>query len=550
MAETGYLTQVIVILFAAIIAVPLFRWLRLGSVLGYLVAGMAIGPFGLGLASEVETIQAIAELGVVFLLFTVGLELPLERIRVIGTRMFALGAAQVTVSALAIAFGAWSLGLAPVAAAVVGGSLALSSTAIVLRLLAERGLLTARLGRSAFAVLLVQDLAVGPFLVVVLALGQPDLAIPAVLGEALLKMALAVMAILGLGRIVLRHAVWPAVRIEDPEILAAVTLFIVLATGLLTHIAGLSMAFGAFLAGMLLAETRYRLQVAAEIQPFRGLLLGLFFMSVGMSIDLELSIAHVEVIATLVVLLLLAKGLILLGLGRLLGLPWSLAAHLGLLLAQGGEFAFVLLGAAMGVGLLAGQPGQLLVLVVAFTMMLTPLLAALGRRAERRVERASMIEVDSVPETTEQLTDHVVIAGFGRVGSAVASRLEAAGTPYIALDLDPHRIAQARQRGHPVFFGDASRAEVLAALHVERARAVVVAVDNPRAALGTVGLLHYIFPELKIYARARNETHAAELERAGAHVVVPELIATGVRLATEILEPKDGRDGDSGARLG
>ena len=550
MAETGYLTQVIVILFAAIIAVPLFRWLRLGSVLGYLVAGMAIGPFGLGLASEVETIQAIAELGVAFLLFTVGLELPLERIRVIGTRMFALGAAQVTVSALAIAFGAWSLGLAPVAAAVVGGSLALSSTAIVLRLLAERGLLTARLGRSAFAVLLVQDLAVGPFLVVVLALGQPDLAIPAVLGEALLKMALAVMAILGLGRIVLRHAVWPAVRIEDPEILAAVTLFIVLATGLLTHIAGLSMAFGAFLAGMLLAETRYRLQVAAEIQPFRGLLLGLFFMSVGMSIDLELSIAHVEVIATLVVLLLLAKGLILLGLGRLLGLPWSLAAHLGLLLAQGGEFAFVLLGAAMGVGLLAGQPGQLLVLVVAFTMMLTPLLAALGRRAERRVERASMIEVDSVPETTEQLTDHVVIAGFGRVGSAVASRLEAAGTPYIALDLDPHRIAQARQRGHPVFFGDASRAEVLAALHVERARAVVVAVDNPRAALGTVGLLHYIFPELKIYARARNETHAAELERAGAHVVVPELIATGVRLATEILEPKDGRDGDSGARLG
>lgn len=550
MAETGYLTQVIVILFAAIIAVPLFRWLRLGSVLGYLVAGMAIGPFGLGLASEVETIQAIAELGVVFLLFTVGLELPLERIRVIGTRMFALGAAQVTVSALAIAFGAWSLGLAPVAAAVVGGSLALSSTAIVLRLLAERGLLTARLGRSAFAVLLVQDLAVGPFLVVVLALGQPDLAIPAVLGEALLKMALAVMAILGLGRIVLRHAVWPAVRIEDPEILAAVTLFIVLATGLLTHLAGLSMAFGAFLAGMLLAETRYRLQVAAEIQPFRGLLLGLFFMSVGMSIDLELSIAHVEVITTLVVLLLLAKGLILLGLGRLLGLPWSLAAHLGLLLAQGGEFAFVLLGAAMGVGLLAGQPGQLLVLVVAFTMMLTPLLAALGRRAERRVERASMIEVDSVPETTEQLTDHVVIAGFGRVGSAVASRLEAAGTPYIALDLDPHRIAQARQRGHPVFFGDASRAEVLAALHVERARAVVVAVDNPRAALGTVGLLHYIFPELKIYARARNETHAAELERAGAHVVVPELIATGVRLATEILEPKDGRDGDSGARLG
>ncbi len=542
MAEHGFLLQVIVILLAAILAVPLFRRFRLGSVLGYLVAGMVIGPFGFGLATEIETINAIAELGVVFLLFTVGLELPLERLKVIGARMFALGVAQVVVSALVIALVAYLLGVGVVASAVIGGGLALSSTAIVLRLLSERGDLTSRFGRSAFAVLLVQDLAVAPFLVLVLALGQSELSVPAALGFALLKMVLAIMAILGIGRVVLRHAVWPISRLEDPEIFAALTLFVVLATGLLTKLAGLSMAFGAFLAGMLLAETRYRLQVAAEIQPFRGLLLGLFFMSVGMSIDLELTIERVEIIVFLVVALIVGKAALLSGLGRLFGLPWSLAAHLGVLLAQGGEFAFVLLGAAMAVGLIAGADGQLLVLVVAFTMMATPFLAGLGQGVSRRVERTSVVDIEAIPETTEQLEDHMIIAGFGRVGSAVASRFEAAGVAYIAVDLDPHRIAQARQRDLPVYFGDASRAEILAALHVERARAVVVAVDDPRAALTTVSTLHYIFPELKIYARARTESHATELERAGAHIVIPELVATGFKLATSILEPTEPGD--------
>jgi CPA2 family monovalent cation:H+ antiporter-2 len=487
MVEAGYLLEVIVVLLAAVVSTLLFQRLGLGPVLGYLIAGTVIGPAGLGLVSEGETIRALAELGIVFLLFTVGLELPVERIKLLFWRIFALGAAQVLVTALAVAGVALLAGMAGPAAAVIGGALALSSTAIVLRMLSDRGELRTQFGRSAFGVLLVQDLAVAPFLVWVLALGQDQLALPAALGFALLKMLVAVVAILGLGRAVLGRLFWQAARsLREPEIFAALTLFVALATGWLAQLAGLSMAFGAFLAGMLLAGTNYRHQVAAEIQPFRGLLLGLFYMTIGMSVDLALALERPGTVALLVLALLLGKALLLAGLARLLGFAWAQSLHLGMLLSQGGEFSFVLLGAALAVGILASADGQLLVLVVTLTMMATPLLARLGRGVEQRAERSSMIPVEEVPEATRSLRDHVVIAGFGRVGTAVAASLESAGVPFIAVDLNPHTIARAQHRGQPVYYGDATRPEILDALHVERARAVVVAIDNAKAALTLV----------------------------------------------------------------
>jgi CPA2 family monovalent cation:H+ antiporter-2 len=287
---------------------------------------------------------------------------------------------------------------------------------------------------------------------------------------------------------------------------------------------------------MLLAGTNYRHQVAAEIQPFRGLLLGLFYMTIGMSVDLALALERPGTVALLVLALLLGKALLLAGLARLLGFAWAQSLHLGMLLSQGGEFSFVLLGAALAVGILASADGQLLVLVVTLTMMATPLLARLGRGVEQRAERSSMIPVEEVPEATRSLRDHVVIAGFGRVGTAVAASLESAGVPFIAVDLNPHTIARAQHRGQPVYYGDATRPEILDALHVERARAVVVAIDNAKAALTLVAFLTYLFPELDIYARAYDDAHAAELEKAGAQTVVPELVATGVKLAGSILE--------------
>lgn len=536
MAEADYLREIVVVLLAAVVFTLLFRRIGLGMVLGYLVGGAAIGPSALGLISKGETFNALAEFGVVFLLFTVGLELPFERIKVLFGRIFALGAAQVLLTALAVAAVAYFAGTGLAVAAVIGGGLALSSTAIVLRMLYDRGELTTQFGRTVFGVLLVQDLAVGPFLVAVVALGQTELSLPAALAIALLKMIVAILVILGLGRIFLRRVFGQVASIREPEVFAALTLAIVLAAGWLTHLAGLSMAFGAFMAGMLLADTNYRHQVAAEIRPFRGLLLGLFFMTVGMSLDPHFMWQSGATVLVLAVAILLGKGLLLAALARVLGLPNAQALNLGILLAQGGEFSFVLFGAALGLGILSAELGQLLVAAVALTMMVTPLLAAFGRSLEQRVERSNVVRVEAIPAETETLRDHVVIAGFGRVGAAVAAELQGSGVAVIAADMDPDRVAQARQRGLPVYFGDASRPEILEALGVERARAVIVAVDNPKAALQTVALLHYLFPALRIYARAHDDLHAGELKRAGAHIVVPELVATGIELAGSILD--------------
>lgn len=541
MFEAGYLIQVVIILLAAVISALLFQHLRLGSTIGYLVAGAVIGPTGLRLMTDVETTRTLAGLGVVFLLFTVGLELPFGRIKVMRGRVFALGAAQVVVTAAAIAAIAFSLGTGGTVAIVIGGGLALSSTAIVLQLLSERGEMTSRFGRSAFAVLLVQDLAVAPFLVFVVALGREDTSILVALGFVGLKLAAAVLVILGLGRVVLRHLFRPVAAIRDPEIFAAFTLLVVLATGMFTEMAGLSMAFGAFLAGMLLAETQYRHQVGAVIQPFRGLLLGLFFMTVGMSIDLDLTLRQAGTIAGLVAALLVGKMVLLAVLSRAFGLSWAQSLNLGMLLSQGGEFAFVLLGVGILGGVLPVELGQLLLIVVSLTMVATPFLAWLGRTTARLVERLEVVQVEDIEEETEALSGHVVIAGLGRVGSAVAASLGAAKVPFICVDLDPHRIAQAQQRGMPVYYGDLSRPEILAALHVERARSIVVAVDNRKVALQIVALVRYIFPDMKVYASARDEDHAEELEQLGAHIVVPELVATGVKLAGSILDAVDER---------
>lgn len=537
LAETdGYVLEVIVVLVAAVISVYLFQRFGFGAVLGYLVAGAVIGPSGFALVADVHTIQTLGELGVVFLLFMVGLELPFERIRVMQARTFALGAAQVFVTGLAIAGLAVLFGVPPVTAAVLGGALALSSTAIVLRMLVDRGELTSRFGRSCFAVLLVQDMMVGPFLVLALALGQGGEGLGLAVGAAVLKAVAAVMAILGIGRVVLRYVFEQVAAVRDPDVFIALSLVVVLASGLLTKMAGLSMAFGAFLAGMLLAETHYRHQVAADIQPFRGLLLGLFFMSVGMSVDFGLTVAKAGLVIGFAVGLVVLKAVILSGLGLIGGLRPAQAVNLGVLLSQGGEFAFVLLGVALGAGVVSAGVVQLMAVVVSLTMMVTPFLATLGRLLERQVERRTVVELETRPEEAEELTNHVVIAGYGRVGAAVAAQLKAAGSDFIALDLDPHRIIEARAAGLPVYFGDATRPEILEAVHIERARALVVAVDNPQVALRTVAMVRYIFPELKIYARAHDDTHARDLARAGANTVVPEMVATGHQLAGSVFK--------------
>lgn len=539
MPGSSYLLEVLIVLVAAVIAVSLFRRLRLDPVLGYLCAGAVIGPYSLGLVQGIDTIHALAELGVVFLLFTVGLELPIARIRVMPMRVFFLGIAQVTITGIAISSAVAAMGVSVEAAGIIGFGTALSSTAIVLRLLSDRGGLTSQTGRAAFAILIVQDLMVGPLLVGVFALGDQSADLLTLLGEAALKMFLTVALILGLGRILLRHVFTQVAATREPAIFAATTLFVVLGTGVATEHVGLSLAFGAFLAGMLMAETQFRHQVAAEIQPFRGLLLGLFFMTVGMEIHPRLIVDNGVTVLLLVAALLAGKAVILIILAKLVRMALADAVHLGVLLAQGGEFAFVLIGAAMTQGIIAPELGQMVIVVVALTMLVTPFLAGLGQQASNRIERNEVPKVEELADGGSNLRDHVIIAGFGRVGATVAKQMSDANLPFLAVDMDPHTILQAQKRGLPVYYGDITRAEILEAVNVEAARAVVIALDDKHVSLQVAAILRYIFPKLKIHARARDLAHAQELENIGADTVVTELVPTGLQLAKVVLEPED-----------
>ena len=535
----GHLSDVIIILAAAVAAQVALQRIKRSPVLGYLVAGAVLGPYGLHLIDDLESVRAIAEFGVVFLLFTIGLELPLGRLRVLSPILFGLGVAQVVITTAAFGGVAFWLGLPADAAIVVGAALALSSTVFVIQLLIERRQLATRFGRSAFAILLMQDLAMAPILVVTLALVGRDGGLGASLAIAAVKAIVAILVIFVVGRYLLRPLFSVVAVARTDETFVATTLLVVLCTAALTELAGLSLALGGLLAGMLLAETQYRHQVAAEIQPFRGILLGLFFMTIGMATDLGLTPTEFGAVLAIALGMIAAKATIIAALALLFGLPAAFAWPLGLLLAQGGEFAFVILSVAVGGGLLDGPVGRTLTVAVALSMLVTPLLAWASARFARRAANRSVAHADVLAQPAPEFTDHVIIAGYGRVGQTIAKRLNERGVAHIAIDRDPYSVARARARDEPVYFGDATRPEVLEALHVTRARAVVVALSDPAAATRLVGLLHYILPDRPVLARAETEEHARDLTEAGADTVVPELVATGDRLA-ELIVDADG----------
>jgi CPA2 family monovalent cation:H+ antiporter-2 len=536
MPSTLYLADVIVILLAAILGVAVAHRLRLGPIFGYLATGLIVGPAGLNLLSDVETARALAELGVAFLLFTVGLELPLARLRVMPKAIYTLGLAQILATGAVIAFAAALLGLETRTAVVVGLSLSLSSTAIVLPVMVARRELSSRFGRGVFGILLLQDLAVGPLLVVLPTLRGDAEDIGAALGLSLAKAVLAAAAILGVGRLVLRPLMAAIAATHVREIFAALTLLIAIAAAYATHWAGLSMALGALLAGVLLADTAFRHQVAAEIEPFRGLLLGLFFMTIGMLLNTEQLAAYWPAVLAVVPCLLAAKALILFALTRLLLLSTGPALRLALVLAQGGEFALVLFGEALKFNLLPRPLQPILVLSVAISMMLTPGLAWLGERLAPRISRRTELSPADLAAAAPAVARHVILAGFGRIGQTVAARLKAGNMPWIAIDNDPYRVARLRREGQPVYFGEADRIEVLEALGLAEARALVIAVDNPKSALQLAALVHYILPELPVVARAYDEAHAAELRAAGVDIPIPEPAPIGDKIADALLE--------------
>ncbi|GJX26399.1 K(+) efflux antiporter 2, chloroplastic-like protein [Tanacetum coccineum] len=542
--EEASLLDVVWLLLASVIFVPIFQKLPGGSpVLGYLTAGILIGPYGLSIIRNVHATKAIAEFGVVFLLFNIGLELSVERLSSMKKYVFGLGSAQVLTTAVVVGLAAhFVCGQLGPAAIVIGNGLALSSTAVVLQVLQERGESTSRHGRATFSVLLFQDLAVVVLLILIPLIspnsskgGVGFQAIAEALGLAAVKAVVAISAIIAGGRLLLRPIYKQIAEMQNAEIFSANTLLVILGTSLLTARAGLSMALGAFLAGLLLAETEFSLQVESDIAPYRGLLLGLFFMTVGMSIDPKLLVSNFPVIMGSLGLLIAGKTILVAGVGRLFGVSLIPAIRVGLLLAPGGEFAFVAFGEAVNQGIMSSQLSSLLFLVVGISMAITPWLAAGGQLIASRFEQQDVRSLLPVESETDDLHDHIIICGFGRVGQIIAQLLSERLIPFVALDVRSDRVAVGRALDLPVYFGDAGSREVLHKIGAERACAAAITLDTPGANYRTVWALSKYFPNVKTFVRAHDVDHGLNLEKAGATAVVPETLEPSLQLASAVL---------------
>jgi monovalent cation:proton antiporter-2 (CPA2) family protein len=512
----------IVLLLATALVHPVMNLFGLSPVLGFLFAGMLLGPAGLQWVSDVETTTKLAELGVVFFLFEMGLELELERLKSVGRDAFTLGTAQFLLTTFLIGSLALKAGATGAVALVLGGGLALSSSAFVIQLLNEKGELASRFGRASFGILLLQDLAVVPLLVVTPLLGGTGAQLGAALRLAVIKSVSALSFIFVFGRYMLQYVYRLVASARDQTSFLAITLVTVLSMAGFTAALGLSDTLGAFLAGVLLAETKYRYQIEADIAPFRGLLLGLFFITTGFAIDLKVAIASWPLILGGTLTLLALKTAITTLVCAVGGLKLTAALRSGLLLSQGGEFSFVIFALAQQHGLLLPTQVKLLLTTVVLTMFLTPFLNELGLKASAALERSSGKLILPSPDEAAEKSNYVLIAGFGRVGQAVAEMLTAKLVRYKAFDMDPYKVAEARKLGLPVFFGDATRPEVLQILMKEseaNISSVVVTLDTERDCTKTVRALRRLYPnpdEMPIFVRAYGTQHRRKLMAVGA----------------------------------
>ncbi|PTL85326.1 monovalent cation:proton antiporter-2 (CPA2) family protein [Vitiosangium sp. GDMCC 1.1324] len=531
------LNEVAVFLIAAVISVPLFKRLGLGAILGYLAAGAIIGPSGLGLIRDPEDILHFSEFGIVLFLFIVGLELQPARLWALRRSVFGLGLAQVLLTGILLAGVGVLLGL-PVKTAIIAGlGLSLSSTAIALQLLGERQQLTARHGRESFAILLFQDLAVIPLLALIPLLSGQQEATGST-GQGLLLPILKVAAVLVAVVVGGRYLVRPVFRLiastRMQEIFTATTLLVVVGAALLMEFAGISPALGAFLAGVLLADSEYRHELEADIEPFKGLLLGLFFIAVGMSMNLRLVVQRPLVIIGCVLGLMVLKAGVLFWLGRPMGLMLQGRRIMALALAQGGEFAFVLFGVAASAGVMDRGLSELLVVVVSLSMAVTPLLLALHDAViNRLLQRAVPVEYDRIEDAEQQ---PVLIAGFGRYGQIIGRVLNMLDIGFTALEVSPQQVDFLRRYGNKIYYGDASRVELLRSAGADRAKLFVLAIDDPDTSVRTAELVRHNFPDLPIYARARNRAHAYRLLDAGVKVLNRETLLSSLDMAAHVLE--------------
>lgn len=534
MDENRMILNAIVYLAACVIAVPIMKRLGLGSVLGYLVAGAAIGPWGIGFVDNVQDTRHFAEFGVVLLLFIIGLELKPKRLWNMRRSILGMGGSQLLLTTVLIFMLGSALGYSFNVSLVVAMALSLSSTAIALQSLKERNLLPTHAGNSAFSVLLFQDIAVIPILALLPALGLA----PGATGEGIWLGILSAAGVIGaiiigghyLTRPIFRYIANTGLR----EVFTAFALLLVFGIALLVSAVGMSMALGAFLAGVLLAESEYRHELVAEIEPFKGLLMGLFFISVGMSIDFGLLLSNPLTILVLVLLLVLVKGAVLWGLARLGKIPESQTSLFVFLLSQGGEFAFVIFSVASDSGVLDRATMDYLVVIVALSMLSTPFLLLFYQYVIS--PRFLHLDQPREPDTIDEEDNPVIIAGFGRFGRTIGRLLHANGIATTILDHDPDQIEAIRQFGYKVYYGDSSRYDVLAAAGAGQAKLLIITIDDAEVILKIIEQAQRHFPHLTILTRASNNGHVYEIMRRGVSLFRRELYDSALHLGEEALK--------------
>ncbi|WP_375548670.1 cation:proton antiporter [Oceanicaulis alexandrii] len=542
-----WLKDAVVFLIAAGVVVPLFRLFKLSSVLGFLIAGLALGPFALGglaerfavlewvTISEPEAAKPFAELGVLFLLFLLGLELSFQRLWQLRRAVFGAGGLQAFGSAAVLGVASFVIGQTAPTALVIGLALALSSTAIVMQIMAEERRTAAPVGRASLSVLLMQDILVAPILILVGFLTRDSGAdIGAALLSALFQGVLALAWILLLGRLVLRPVFRLVAKAGGRDLLMALTLAVVVGASMLTAGAGLSLALGAFLAGLMLGETEFKHQAEIDLEPFKGLLLGVFFMTVGMGLDLGAVWANVGLVLAGLVGMLIVKGLLVYLACRLFAGDHRLSLEAAFLLAPAGEFAFVILATANAGDVIPPETATMVAAIAGLSMLLTPALAAIGRKLATKTEEGG--GQAELPSDLVELEGHVIIAGFGRVGRTMARVLETENVSMIALDMNAEKVAKGREEGWPVFYGDAGRAEFLERAGAARADMFVVTVDDAGKASDMVRAARNLRPDALIIARGRDRRHAVELAAAGASHVTLETAEAALQLAGRALE--------------
>ncbi len=536
MHSMDYINEILILLAASVFIVLLFKQLKLSPALGYLVAGAMIGPYGFGILDDNKTTESIAELGIVFLLFAIGLELNLDRLIKLRKYVLGFGGLQVSITTIILSYAASKFfGMETKTAIIVGSALSLSSTAIVLQIISENGESSTRVGRLAFSILILQDLAVIPILVLVPLFAKEDANLVAAIGGAVINAVIAMVIIFAIGRLLLRPIYRYIAAIKSDVLFLSLTLMVILGAAKLSSFFGLSTAFGAFTAGLMVAETEYKYRVEEEIMSLKSLLMGLFFMTIGMSFQLDLLLENSYKIALVGAGLIFIKALIIIVLCKLFKFPLAPSIHTGLFLSQGGEFAFIVFIIAVDHGLLSQENSQFLATVVTSTMAITPLLATFGRKIKGQLYIMNVLQDNKVKYEIGDISSHTIIVGFGKTGRVISHTLRKKGLNYLILDNNHRLVRLEKANGYNIFYGDAMNIDILRHVSINKASSVVVVMEDEIACMKITRFIGENFPNVNLITKTETANNTERFKALGANYVISKNLETGLQLAKNVL---------------